>query len=179
MNSKGQNLISLFLIISLLVLPIPLIAKERRGAEVEIYKTKVKMESPWETQTPDIKGELIAVKANSLLLLDSEGGDVSVDLADIREIKIVGKAKTTVIAGLGLIGGVAGALAGYGGSHIAWQYEDRQFWTLIGGILGAALGGIIGMMLSGSKTIQFEEKSSTEINEILEDLRKKARVSNF
>jgi hypothetical protein len=65
-----------------------------------------------------IEGELITVKPNSLLLLDTEGKDVSVDIADIKVIRIVKKSKALLGAGLELlIGGVRGTLAGI-------RYED-------------------------------------------------------
>jgi len=40
-----------------------------------------------------IEGELITVKPNSLLLLDTEGKDVSIDIGDIKVIRIVKKSK--------------------------------------------------------------------------------------
>ena len=174
-----KKIIVLFLIFSIINLYGGLYAKERRGVNIEIYKVKPKMEgTPWDESF--IKGELIVVKENSLLLLDSKGSDVSVNVADIREIKIVNKPKTVLGAGLGLvIGGAVGTLAGYEGSRIAWQFGKRQFWAFIGGIIGAAFGAMIGVAICSPKTIKFKEKSDTEISKILEDLRKKARVPNF
>jgi len=40
------------------------------------------------------------------------------------------------------------------------------------------VGGIVGAILSKSKTIQIEGKSDLEIKEILEKLRRQARVTN-
>ena len=64
MKSNGQKLISLFLIISLLILPMTLTAKERQGAELHIQRI----------DGQQVKGELIAVKKSSLLLKESNTG---------------------------------------------------------------------------------------------------------
>jgi hypothetical protein len=49
------------------------------------------------------------------------------------------------------------------------------FFGLIGIILGGLQGGAAGI----DKNIQVEGKSGTEINQVLEELRKKARVPDF
>ena len=179
-----KKIIVLFLIFSIINLYGDLYAKERRGVNIEIYKVKPKMEStPWDT--PFINGELIAVKRNSLLLLDSKGADVSVNVADIREIKIVKSSKTTLGIGLGFLGGAAvGILLSLIAWEIwAWAPNDTQAkWRYVGlggavgGLIGAGVGGIIGS--SHSETIQIEGKTDTEIKKILDDLSKKARVPN-
>ena len=101
-----KKIIALLLIFSIISLYGNLYAKEKRGVNVEVFKTTLKMETPWDTQTPDIKGELIAVKKNSLLLLESNGADVSVDVADIKLIKIVKKSKVLIGGGIGFAMGV-------------------------------------------------------------------------
>ncbi len=47
------------------------------------------------------------------------------------------------------------------------------------GSIGAIIGGLIGVALSIDKTIQIEGRSDLEILEILEKLRKKARVPDY
>jgi len=103
----SKKFIALFLVFSLMVLSANLYAKERRGAKLIVTKNDGQL----------IEGELITVKPNSLLLLDTEGKDVSVDIADIKVIKIVKKPQ--VVKGVlgGLLGGtlfgafLAGCLA--------------------------------------------------------------------
>jgi hypothetical protein len=73
-----KKFISLFLIFSLMMLSANLYAKERRGAKLIITKK----------DGHQIEGELITVKPNSLLLLDTEGKDVSIDIKAIKVIKI-------------------------------------------------------------------------------------------
>ena len=91
-----------------------LYAKERRGAKIKIYKTKPYMEgTPWEIP-PDISGELITVKQDSLLLLDAEGKDVSVAISEIKVIVVMKKSRPLFGAGIGLLGGAgSGAIVGY------------------------------------------------------------------
>jgi len=54
-------------------------AKEKRRAKLVITKKNGQQ----------IEGELLTVKPNSLLLLDTEGKDVSVAIANIKVIRIV------------------------------------------------------------------------------------------
>ena len=70
MNPTGKKFLSLFLVFSLMMLSVNLYAKERRGAKLIITKK----------DGQQIEGELITVKPNSLLLLNTEGKDVPVDL---------------------------------------------------------------------------------------------------
>ena len=161
-----KKFISLFLVVSILLLSGNLFAKERKGADLIIQRT----------DGTQVRGELIAVKQNSLLLLGRDtGADVTVDIGDINIITIVKKSGV----GLGLvIGGAAGALGGYIGSSVFWQVDIRQTWTLVGGVIGLVSGALIGKAISRPKTIQLEGKSDSEIKEIMEKLRKKARVKN-
>ncbi len=130
-----------------------------------------------------VGGELIAVKENSLLLLERDSGaDVTVDIEDISVIKINNKSK----AGVGLLaGGAIGAFLGYA----TYSKPKSEGWITMdfgpggnaagGGILGGLLGLLIGATEGTDETIQIEGKSASEIKEALEKLRKKARVTNF
>jgi len=69
-----RKFIALFMVFSILSLSGNLIAKERRGAELMVDKK----------DGQQVRGELIAVKQDSLLLLERESGaDVSVDIEEI------------------------------------------------------------------------------------------------
>lgn len=185
---------ALFLVFSILALSANLYAKEKRGANIEIYKTRPKMEgTPFEMS--DIKGELIAVKENSLLLLDSNSGtDVAVDINEIYSIKIVKKSKALPVAVFGLlIGGVGGAVIGSTHKRTTLELTEETplepyfreltksnplLFGVIGGFLGLMIGGLIGASAGTDETIQITGKSDSEIQDILEKLRKKARVKN-
>jgi hypothetical protein len=180
MKAKGKKIIALFLAFSLMMLSANLYAKERRGAKLIATKK----------DGQQIKGELITVKPNSLLLLDTEGKDVSVSIADIKVIKIVKKSQFWVGAFAGfLMGGAFGASLGI-------SYADKEKskpgllagymadWAILGyglglGAIGALLGGLIGASVGTDKTIQIEGMSDSEIREALNKLRKKARIRDY
>ena len=178
----------LFLVLSLFAFSGNLYAK-KKGAELIVQKIFGQQ----------VRGELITVKENSLLLLDSESGaDVSVDIREIKLIEIVKESKVWKGIGYGLLSGVvSGALIGYlqgddppGGPLMAFglsspmpgmftAYEKAFILGFMCGITGGVLGGIGGAIAGKDKIIQFEEKSETEIRKALNKLRKKARVRNF
>ena len=176
-----KKIIALLLIFSIISLYGNLYAKERRGADIILQKT----------DGHRVKGELIAVKENSLLLKEYDSGaDVSVDIGKIQLIEIVKESKVWKGIGYGLLGGaVIGVLVGYlsgddppimrTGPPIITDDEKALALGIMCGITGGALGGIGGAIAGKDKTIQIKGKSDTEIKEILEDLRKKARVPNF
>ena len=175
MKVRSKKFIALVLILSLVMLYANLYAKERRGAKLIVTKK----------DGQQVQGELITVKPNSLLLLDAEGKDVSVDIEDIKVIRVVKKSQvgkgvltgTLIGAGLGvLLGGMLG---------LKFKGDDRDillamaFFGAIGVAQGVLVGGIIGAVSKGSKTIQIEGMSDLEISEALDKLRKKARIPDY
>ena len=168
MNPTSKKFISLFLAFSLMILSANLYAKERRGAKLIITKKDGRQ----------IEGELITVKPNSLLLLDTEGKDVSVGIVDIKIVRIVKKTKALEGA---LIGGLVGGGGGVLFPYIAGISEPRE-WTWIGivtGIGGVLLGGVVGGLFGIDKKIQIEGMSDLEIQATLDKLRKKARIRDY
>ena len=96
-----KKFISLFLVFSILLLSGNLYGKERKGADLIIQKT----------DGTQVWVELIAVKENSLLLLDRESGaDVSIDISDIKVIRVKGKSKFLLGLQIGGLAGAAGSL---------------------------------------------------------------------
>jgi hypothetical protein len=167
-----RKAISLFLVFSILLLSGNLFAKERKGADLIVQRK----------DGTQVRGELIAVKENSLLLMERDSGaDLTIDIGDISAITILKKSKYLSGAGLGfLIGAGAGAIHGATAANI----NDSRFgWTVLFaavlGCAGALLGFIVAFAASGkTKVIQIEGKSDSEIKEILEKLCKKARIRN-
>jgi len=170
-----KKFIALFLVFSVLSLSVPLAAKERKGANLIVQKI-------YGTQ---VRGELIAVKENSLLLLDRESGaDVTVDISNIRAIKIIKKSQALSGALAGLVLGAAiGYSIGYPqGDEGLIVFVSKDLAGAIGAAIGAGIGALMGVGLGsaigGDKTIQITGKSDSEIQDILEKLRRKARVRN-
>jgi len=174
MNPTSKKFISLFLVVSLLALSGNLYAK-KRGAELLIQKKN----------GSSFKGELIAVKENSLLLLQDSVVDVSIDIEDIKIIRIVKKSKLLKGMGIGLlIGAGGGAILGYaqgdGYGTMAMTAESNALafgmaFCFLGLLTGLGLGAAAGT----DKTIQIEGKSNTEIQKTMDKLRKKARIRDY
>ncbi len=189
-----KKFISLFLVFSLMMLSVNLYAKERRGAKLRITKK----------DGLEIRGELITIKPNSFLLLDTEGKDVSIGIEDIKFIKLGRESKISQGIKIGfligggsgmLIGAVKGAEADKEQPHIflSWIYilapvlwlanEERVgnivTGLLIGGGIGLITGGILGGVAERSTTIEIEGKSQEEIETVLAKLRKKARIPDY
>ena len=176
-----KKFISLFLAFSLMMLSVNLYAKERRGAKLIVTKK----------DGQQIKGELITVKPNSLLLLNTDGKDVSVGIEDIKVIRVV--KKSWVLAGKGafyggLIAAGAGALVGFAeGDDPMYAHRFGAFsagtkaffygWAF--SVFGFLIGGIIGVIAGIDKTIKIEGMTDSEIQEILDKLRKKARIRDY
>jgi len=150
----------------------------KHGAELIIQKK----------DSQEIIGELIAVKKDTLLLLEYEtAADVSVDVKDIKIIKIIKKSKFWKGARTGaLIGGVSGVL--YIVIAAEAPYEDGvvflyAIWGLMFGAIGAGIGsligGIVGAAVITDDTIQIEGMTELEIKEALDKLRKKARIRDY
>jgi hypothetical protein len=195
MNPTSKKLISLFLVFSLLMINCATFNRleERRekrkkhGANLIIQKINGQQ----------VSGELITVKPSSLLLLNTEGKDVSVDIEEIKVITVVKKSKALLGVGTGLLGGAgSGAVIGaslwvlglpvvaiFGEAGIESWKDDFQDFLWNGALIGIGvwvlLGAITGSLLGKDKTIQIEGMSDLYIQEALDKLRKKARIRDY
>ena len=179
MKVRGKKFISLFLVFSLVTINCASLRttggkREKQGAKLIITK-----KNGYQTE-----GELIAVKPNSLLLLSITGRDVSVEIADIKAIRIAKKSKALLGSGIGLIifgGGTALFVETFGRN--SWEPPDLHKFAVgfgaIGAIVGLVIGGITGELLGTDKTIHFEGMTDSEIKEALDKLRKKARIRDY
>ena len=129
-----------------------LFAKERQGAQLVITKTDGTV----------IYGELIGVKQDSTLLLESpllessSGIGGSIDVSEVKIIKI--EKGSNVGAGFlfGLLaGGGAGAITG---SNTDCPMFDVPIYAAIGGLAGGLVGGMIGSFIHNDETCQIEGK---------------------
>lgn len=113
-------------------IPGSLAAKERHGAELAVTAKNGEQ----------VGGELVAVKADSLLLFDHRTGkDLSVNLADLSVIRIVRKSKA--LTGL-LVGFVPGAV---GGAVLGAHASDGMggLGAFLGGVTIGAVTGLVGL----------------------------------
>jgi hypothetical protein len=104
-----------------------------------------------------------------------------VDIDDIKIINIMKGTKAGIWAICGfVVGGSVGALMastckGWGCGTFKVIVLSSAFLGFLGGYMGWGIGEGI----KGKETIQIEGKSDSEIKVILEELRKKARITNF
>jgi hypothetical protein len=151
-----------------------LLAAEK-GAQIEIQQKNGRA----------VKGELITVKENSLLIVDSvSGADVSVLIADIRYITILKKSKALLWGGIGSAAGIGiGALSGviaHGGEQ--W-FGSQAEWAMYGAATGAVIGLIggiaVGAIMGSDKTFDMDEQTQSEIKKTMKYLQGIARISDF
>ena len=195
MNPKGKKLLSLFLIFSLIMINCATLSRleekrekrKKHGANLIIQKINGQQ----------VSGELITVKPSSLLLLNTEGKDVSVDIEEIKVIIVVKKSKALLGVGTGLLGGAgSGAVIGaslwvlglpvvaiFGEAGIESWKDDFQDFLWNGALIGIGvwvlLGAITGSLLGIDKEIQIEGMSDLYSQEALDKLRKKARIRDY
>lgn len=155
----------------------------------------------WARFTPDVKsgaylyvqlwdgsrveGELITVKKTSLLLKDSDSWlDVNIEIGNVESIKVFKSSKALKMAGIGFLTGAGvGALMGFSGGDdnsgiISFTAGQKAliFGIFLGVIFGL-LGAISGATQGIDQKIRFDGKSDSEIQKILEELSKRARIT--
>jgi len=165
MKTWTTKLISSALIISFLVLPAGLSAKERRGASIVVTRL----------DGSQVSGELIAVKRDSLILLNNVGRDESIDLAGIKTVRVIKKSRAGLLSG---IGGAAGAAVGATVGAYAFSDDEPSSVRngLVFGALGALSGLLVGSVLGIDWSFTFAGKPATVVNEYWVKLRTYARV---
>ena len=163
-----------FLFVCLILIFIaPLLeAKEKRGADVVVRKI----------DETEVRGELIAVKSDSLLILDFKtGADITTYVNEIDKIKVIKKSHPWKGAGIGLLVGIAvGAIYGAinPGTAEPWYFYITA-WPVVTGPPGALAGAITSGLIAIDKTYPIQGLPPGSVNVTLNDLRKKARVKDF
>lgn len=145
----------------------PLPARERRGSTVEVTMTDGSM----------VRGELLAVKSDALLVFDSDAGQgKAIDLTQVDRVKVLKKSKF----GEGLLIGLGVAV---GMSVIIQSKKKNEFgfvFTFIGiGSQTALFGGIIGAVAGIDTKIPLAGVSSQDILFNLKQLKRYAREQDF
>jgi hypothetical protein len=167
MKIVTTKLIASVLVVSFLVLPAGLSAKERRGADLIVTRL----------DGSQVSGELIAVKPDSLLLLSNVGRDESIDLTGIKTVRIVNKS----LAGKGaLYGFLAGAVGGVGvglamGRTDALEEKTPLVLGVLGGAFGALSGLLVGSVARLDSNFTVAGKPEEVVNKYWDKLRAHAR----
>lgn len=167
MTPRVRRSIASVLALWAISLPGALLAKERRGADLDIVRRNGLRSS----------GELIAVKQSSLLLLNAAGQDVSVESADISSLTIHKKSRATKGSLTGfLIGSVVGGIAGAAVDIGEYKSQGVVLGALVFGIAGGFIGMVAGSASGSSETIDFEKLPEPEVQKAMTRLRGMARM---
>jgi len=130
--------------------------------------------------SPPVRGELIGVRADAIVVQPKEGEARTVALQDIKTISVQRKKK--VLLGIA-IGALAGGSIVYALSYGAYHDEFLGGIAITGySSAGAGVGGLIGGLTGaspGSKTYDLAAMSEAEINSLMAVLRNKARVRGY
>jgi tetrahydromethanopterin S-methyltransferase subunit E len=154
------------------------------------------------TETGDVKGELISVREDAVVVMSEQGSD-AIPLSDIETVTIVKPAPTLAFALLGgLVGGAIGAAtaphteevytsAPAGSGNSTWDgFGDAisqglgDYFNGIGHVFicssAGALAGWLGAKVAHkNKVIAFKSGSETDTAAALESLKKEARVPDY
>ena len=171
-----------FVLIGLFIIGIgseDLTALERQGKQIYVHFKNGE----------SIKGELIGVKPDYLLVLDSTAGVTEgIDIKDVRFIDI--EKKPQILLGI-LVGSIPGMCIGYalGGPYedIDWPWggtthaeSQKAMAIAAGAVLGGLIDGMIGgFAFSKDERFKLEGMSEREVQFVLEKLRKIARVPDY
>jgi hypothetical protein len=169
MDKRLQKLTAAALIIILFFfcLPASLLAGGYRGAALVVTLKN----------GAQVRGELVAVKPDSLLLLGLDAKDLSVPLGDIATVRIVKRSKAW--QGL-LYGFVPGAVGGaIYGATVAADEDMAALAAFFCGVVFGAAGGLVGLaagMASGMDTeLVLAGLSDAETDKVLDKLNRQAR----
>lgn len=156
-----------------MVIPEDLAARERRGAYLEIHKKDGQV----------IKGYLVAVKIKQKSLLLVEKKERTALTMSIYDASVIIRKKSFVLDGLGFgaaAGAVVGGLIYKDPGPGNWMFDfGIEFNIFAGMFLGGGVGAAVGAMVGIYQKIEIQGKSEAEIEDILDRLRKKARIPDY
>lgn len=146
----------------LLMAFMPLPAKARKGARVEVERN----------DGTAVRGELLMVKTDCLVV-DGQAGGVIVELGDVHAVRIVKESK----AGIGfLVGLVGGTLVGYAissKSPCSGPMLDAGIAAFYMGLPCGALGALIGLEMGNDSVLDINKMKA---NKFLYKLNLRARI---
>ncbi|MDH5467620.1 MAG: hypothetical protein OEY25_09400 [Candidatus Aminicenantes bacterium] len=100
-----------------------------------------------------IRGELILIRENWLLLLNAEGKDTPVDIGDIKVIRIVKKSKVAKGALTGLLISAAFAVVLVGALALSWGEDMGETLSAMAEAAGASApsGAFVGAIIAQNR----------------------------
>ena len=146
-------------------------AGEKRGARLLIEKKDGAV----------IKGELLTVKEENLILMEeSSSNGVTVNLQDVKSVKIVNRGRAVLILECALGGAAVGAVAGFATGTRSQSVSagvHKTDNTLLGAGAGVAVGALLGILATSTKTLEIDNGKPGSIPSAISQLRLVARDS--
>ncbi len=122
-----------------------------------------------------IKGELIGVRSDAVVIGTDDGAARPLAINDILKIRIL--RRSAAVPGI-LVGGLAGGATG----KLVYPKHGLDFseiYILCGALIGVAAGGLIGGAFSADTVYDLTRTTPSYVEHILTELRKKARVPGY
>ena len=169
--------IPIMLVVSVLFLAFNASAKDRPGAAVVLALKDGRM----------LKGELYAVKADAVIIVDEQSESATVAAADITRIELkkrIGRSIRTgaIIGSVAVAGFALATIAGNSDGGGGIQAEEVAALSGIILLCGAGPGGVVGWVAGGAsstKTFRIEGLSGEPLRKVLYKLSKYARAPNL
>jgi hypothetical protein len=151
--------------------------KDRPGAAVVLALKDGRM----------LKGELYAVKADAVIIVDAQSESATVAVADIRRIELnkrMGRSIRTgaIIGSVAVAGFALATIAGNSDGGGGIQAEEVAALSGIILLFGAGPGAVVGWIAGGAsstKTFRIEGLSGEPLRKVLYKLSKYARAPNL
>jgi hypothetical protein len=124
-----------------------------------------------------IKGELIGVRNDAVVIGTYDGAARTLAISDILKIRIL--RRSAAVPGIligGLAGGATGKLVYPKGRSLV---DVRIVYIVCGALIGAAAGGLIGGGFSADTVYDLTRTTPSYVEHIVTELRKKARVPDY
>jgi len=130
------------------------------------------------------KGELIGVKSDALILAGENGDPVVIPLFDIKSVRVFRKPRVlpamAIGAVVGIPAGVAAAKISGAEANDMGDAIGKGSLFLLGGMASGAIAGLlVASALHKDETYVLLDKSEREIQEILTQLKERARVKSY
>jgi len=130
-----------------------------------------------------VKGELVAVRRDSIVIQEESG---HVAFIDVGNIKYIERSRRSALVGaltgvvrFGFIGGIIGDLASATDVYKDTLGPGTMLGGAIGALLGGVLGGIQGAPTNAVETIWIQSMPRKKIDEALVRLSRDARIRDW
>jgi hypothetical protein len=123
-----------------------------------------------------VKGELIGVRSDAVVIGTDEGVARTLAINDILKIRIL--RRSAAVPGI-LVGGLAGGAMGKLVYPKGGWLDFSSAYIVCGALIGGAAGGLIGGGFSADTVYDLTRTTPSYVEHLVAELRKKARVPEY